>query len=587
MRFRQGFPEKINGWKRISSSTYLGVCRSLENWITLDGSNLLGVGTHLKFYIEKGGTYTDITPVRETQALTDPFETTLGDETVTVTDTAHGAVNGDYVTFTVTSAVGGLTLNGEYQITYVDADSYTIEHGSAATSSSTGGGAVTAEYQVNTGASIATPTTGFGAGPFGAGPFGTGGTTSVGIQLWSQANFGEDLVFCPRGGPPCYWDATNGLSTRGILLSELGGATEVPTVANKILVSDVSRFIFAFGCNDEGSSVLDPMLVRWCDQEQAAVWGAEATNQAGGLRMSHGSEIITGIQARQEVLVWTDEALFGLQYVGTPNGVWSAQLVGDNMNIASQNAAIYVNNRAYWMGKEQFYIYDGTARVLECDLRKYVYNGIERTQLDQVHAGHNEAYSEVWWFYCSSNSTTIDRYVVYNYKYEIWYYGTLDRTAWIDPKARDNPLAATYSNNIVQHEIGIDDLEGSSSSPIVAYISSAEFDINEGDRFAFVRRVLPDITFDGSTAPSPSVTMTLYPLKDAGSDYKTPRSEGGNFNFAVTQGTAVDIEPFTGQAFVRIRGRQLVFRVESSAEGVTWQLGTPRLDMRTDGRKSA
>lgn len=586
IRFRQGFPEAINGWQRLSANTFRGVCRSLWNWATLGGSNLVGVGTNLKFYIENGGLYNDITPIRETQALTNPFDTTISSTTVTVNDTGHGAVDGDFVTFSGAAAVGGITIDGEYQITYVDVDTYTIEHSSAATSSVTGGGgaSVSAAYQLNVGAATAVPSSGYGAGGYGMGLYGTGTSTTSPIRLWSQNNFGEDLIFAPRGGKLCHWDATTGASTRATLVENASGALEVPDTVNITLVSDISRFVFAFGCPPEGSTTLDPMLIRWSDQEDYTDWKASATNQAGSIRVSHGTEIVSVAQARQEVLVWTNEALYSLQYLGAPDG-WGAQLLGDNTSIASQNASVYVNNTAMWMGTDQFFIYDGTVRVLPCDLRKYVFGNQNSVQKDQTFAGVNEAYSEVWWFYCSSGSTTVDRYVVYNYRLNIWYYGTMARTAWLDAKLRAKPLAATYSYNLVQHELGTDDNETGTPAALNPYIVSSHFDIDDGDRFSFIRRVLPDITFDGSTVSTPSVTMTLYPLNSSGSDYNNPRSIGGTNSLTVTQGTTVDIEPFTEQAFVRLRGRQIALRVESNTLGVTWQLGTPRIDIRPDGRR--
>ena len=322
IRFRQDFPEQIGGWDQVSANTFLGVCRSLWNWATLDGQNLVGLGTHLKFYIEKGGAYSDITPVRETQALTNPFDTVLGDETVIVNDTGHGALDGDYISISGSAAVGGITPDGEYQITYIDEDSYSFEHSVAATSTVNGGGgaSVSIDYYLNVGYEVGVPISGWGGGSWGGGGFGVGGTSTTAIRLWSQGNFGEDLVFCYRFGPICYWDATNGVSTRGVLLSSLSGATEVPVGANVVLVSDINRFVFAFGCPPEGSSTVDPMLIRWSDQEAAQVWKSTAANQAGSLRLSRGTEIVTALQARQEVLVFTNEAIYGLQYLGAPDG---------------------------------------------------------------------------------------------------------------------------------------------------------------------------------------------------------------------------------------------------------------------------
>lgn len=584
MRFRQEFPEKIRGWERISANTFLGVCRALWNWTTLAGLNLLGVGTNLKFYIENGGTYNDITPIRASASLTDPFETVNTSAVVTVTDVAHGAYTGDYVSFTGADAVGGINISGEYSVTVVDDDTYTITHTSAATSSSTGGGSVTAAYQLNTGADVETPLSGYGAGPFGMGLFGYGTTTTRTIQLWSQGNFGEDLIFCYRGGPICHWDATNGVSTRGTLVSDASGALEVPATANLILVSDVNRFVFALGCPPEASTILDPMLIRWCDQEDFTDWKSAATNQAGSIKLSRGYEIVTGIQGRQEILVWTNEALYGVQYI-SGDIAWGAQILGDNISILSQNAAVYVNRAAYWMGKDQFYIYDGTVRPLRCDLRRFVYNDLNFDQKRQVHAGINEANNEIWWFYCTANSTVIDQYVIYNYAQDVWYYGTMGRTAWLDLKLRDNPIAATYSNNLVYHEIGLDDRTNGTPVAIEPFITSAPFDLEDGHHFMFIRRVIPDITFDGSTSSTPAASMVFYPMNNAGSDYNNPASIGGQSSATVAQGTTVNVEPFTEIAYVRMRGRQMVMKVSSSGVGTTWQFGTPRLDMRMHGRK--
>jgi hypothetical protein len=402
--------------------------------------------------------------------------------------------------------------------------------------------------------------------------------------LWSQSNFGEDLVFGPRGGAIYYWDATSGATTRGVLLSSLGGASGVPTVQNYILISDISRFVFCFGSNDIGTATQDPMLIRWSDQEDATNWTPAATNQAGSLRLSRGTEIVTAAQSRQEVLVWTNSAMYSLQYVGAP-AVWTAQLVGENTSIASQNAVAYANGVAYWMGIDKFYKYDGRTQALPCDLRKFVFNDFNDLQYNQVFAGTNEAFHEVWWFYCSASSSTVDRYVVYNYVQNIWYYGTMARTAWLDSGLRNYPLAATYSNNLVNHEFGVDDNETGTPAAINAYISSAEFDLDDGHKFAFIWRVLPDITFDGSTAGSPQATMTLLPLKSSGSGYNDPASEGGTNSSTVTRTAVLPVEQYTGQIYTRVRGRQLAMKIESDALGVHWQLGAPRIDMRPDGRR--
>jgi hypothetical protein len=585
IRFRQGTPEKIGGWQRISSTTFQGVCRSLWNWVTLGSQNLIGVGTNLKFYLENGGAYNDITPLRATVVLTDPFETTSGSPIVTVTDASGGYADGDFVTFSGASAVGGLTLNDEYQITLtIVANEYTIDAGANASSSATGGGTVTAAYQINVGTAFAVPLVGWGASSWGSGTWGVGEVSTNSIRLWSQSNFGEDLIFGPRGGAIYYWDATSGLTARAVELSTLAGASNVPTDQNFVEISDINRFVFAFGANEFASATVNPMLVRWSDQGNALNWTPSATTQAGFLTLSRGSKLVTAKQSRQEVLVWTDSALYSMQYVGAPV-VWAAQLVGENISIAGQNAVAYANGVAYWMGKDKFYKYDGRTTPLRCDLRQFIFNDFNTQQYDQVVAGTNESYHEIWWFYCSTDQTTSDRYVVYNYMEDVWYYGTMSRSAWLDSGLRDHPLGATYSNNLVNHEQGVDDNENATTLPIHAYVASAEFDLDDGHQFAFIWRILPDIRFDGSTSGSPSATMTLLPLANSGSGYSDPASVGGNNAQAVTRTAVLPVEQFTGQIYTRVRGRQLAMKVESTGLGVTWQLGAPRLDMRPDGRR--
>jgi len=404
------------------------------------------------------------------------------------------------------------------------------------------------------------------------------------MRIWSQSNFGEDLFFGYRGGPIFYWDASNDLTTRAVYVSSLGGASNVPTIVNKTFVSDIFRFAFCFGSNALGSATLDPMLIRWSDQEDVTNWTPAATNQAGSLRLSRGSEIITTLQARQEVLIWTDTALYGMQYLGAPE-VWGAQLLGDNITVAGPNAAAYSGNIAYWMGTDKFYMYDGTVKTLPCSVRSYVFNDFNFTQYAQVVAGTNERFDEIWWFYCSAGVTQNDRYVVYNYLQDIWYYGTLARSAWIDSDLRENPLAATYSNNLVNHEVGMDDNQTGVPSAITATLLSSEFDLDNGDRFMFINRMLPDVTFEGSTVDSPAAVMTLLPMENSGSGYYSPTSEGGVDNATVTRSATVPIEKFTGQVFVRVRGRQMAFKLESTELGVAWKLGIPRLEMRPDGRR--
>ena len=583
IRFRYGTPEKIGGWDQVSNvSTFEGTARSLWPW-----ASLLGVGTNEKFYIMYGSSYFDITPIRSTVTLTNPFTTSSGLPTVTVADVAHGAITGDWVTYSGATAVGGLTLNGEYQITVIDVDSYTITAGSNASSTATGGGTVTAAYQVNSGPAIQTPLSGWGAGPWGAGAWGIGSTSLESLRVWNQQNFGEDLIFGPKDGPMYYWDNSLGLSSRGVNLTSLSGASDVPTVQRLMLVSDASRFVLAFGCNDYGSADQNLMLIRWSDQESAVSWTPAATNQAGSLTLSHGSEIVGVAQVRQEILVWTDISLYSLQYLGPPI-VWGSQILADNVSLISDRAMTTAAGVTYWMGEEKFYVYDGRVQTLPCDLRQYVFSDFNLNQAEQVFASTVERFNEVWWFYCSADNNTAspDRYVVYNYLEKIWYYGTMDRTAWIDASIiSDYPIAA-YDNQLLYQESGVDDNSTGTAAAIEAYITSSEFDIDDGHNFAFVWRVLPDITFRGSTANNPSATLTLLPLQNSGSGYNNPASLGGSDNGAITRTAVVPVEQFTGQVNIRVRGRQMSMKIASDGVGVAWQLGSPRIDLRPDGRKS-
>ena len=673
VRFRQGTPEVIGGWQRLSSYTFLGICRSLWSWLTLSALKLIGVGTNLKFYISKGGVYYDITPIRTAVTLNGPFTATNGLSTITVTDVDHGCVTGDFVTFYGSVSLGGNitadVLNQQYQVSVVNADTYTFTATATANSSDVGhgGSSVRAVYQINTGPEYEIPTSGWGAGPWGYGTWGNGLPGSDALRLWSQTNFGEDLIFGPRGSGIYYWNATLGvnnptvtiteanpgivtlpniilddtaitlqttgtlptnlsvgtvyyvknltetlgvytcelsttpggasintsgsvqtgtheISSRALNLNQLAGASDVPVVQNYTFVSDIYRFVFAFGCNDYTTTVQNPMLIRWSDQEDAVNWTPAATNQAGSLPLSHGSEIITAQQTRQEIVVWTDASVYSLQYVGPPY-VWSATLLADNTSIIGQNAAATASGITYWMGIDKFYKYDGRVQTMRCDLRQYIFNDINLLQSGQIFAGTNEGFNEIWWFYCSSGSNVVDKYVVYNYAEDIWYYGTMGRTAWLDTGIRDYPLAATYTKNLVNHEQGVDDNETATTTAIEAYITSSEFDIDDGHNFGFIWRILPDITFRGSSAGSPQVTMTLLPLKGSGSGYTDPTSVGGSNNAAVTRTAVVPVEQFTDIIYVRVRGRQLSFKVESNQLGTTWQLGAPRIDIRPDGRR--
>ena len=591
IRFRQGTPEKIGGWVRLSTNFFLGVCRSIWSWSTLGGAPLKGVGTNLKMYIERGGQYYDITPLRVTTSAGDvTFAATTGSNVLVVSDTAHGATAGSFVTYSGAVSLGGnvtaTVLNAEYQIaSVINANSYNIvvPVTANASDSGNGGSSVVGRYQVNIGPAIQEPLSGWGASAWGSGAWGVGQPGSEELRIWNQANYGEDLLFGPRGGGLFYWDATTGVGARGVNVAGIMGASDVPTKQNKLLVSDVSRFVLCFGVNDLGSAELDPMLIRWSDQEDFLNWTPAITNQAGGLRVSLGSKIITAVQNRQEILVFTDLALYSLQYQGPPF-VWGAQTMADNISIVGPNAVTVANNTAYWMGDDKFYVYNGRTQTLRCDLRQYIFQSFNFEQRDQVFAGTNEAFNEVWWWYPSANSIVPDRYAVYNYQEDIWYYGNLTRTAWLDSASSGRPVAA-IDNRLVVHETGVDDGTNGTLVPIPANISSAEFDIEDGQNFGFIWRLLPDVTFRGSTATNPTATLTLQPMLNSGSGYNDPLSVGGVASAAVTRTAVVPIEQFTGQVYVRVRGRQMSIKIESSDLGVAWQLGSPRIDVRLDGRR--
>ena len=662
VRFRQGNPEVIGGWNRLSTTTFLGACRSLWNWVLLNGLNIIGVGTNLKFYLENGGVYNDITPIRDTVVLTNPFNTTDTSTTVLVTDAAHGCVTGDFVTFSGAGAVGGLTIDGEFQVTVLTVNTYNITATSQATSTAgPGGGTVTAAYQINVGPEAQVPLVGWGAGGWGLGTWGNGIGSTVALRVWSQQNFGEDLVFNPRGGGLYYWDASGSITTRGVLLNSLGGnvsftnasptvvtstvlytegaalqfsggslpsgvsaattyyvfqvngltfnlldnsgnevntsgsgtgvvslIVDVPTVVNSLVVSDTSRFVITFGCNDYNSATLDPMLIRWSSQDDIFNWTPDPTNQAGFIRISHGSEIITTVQTRQEIVVFTDSAVYSLQYLGPPY-VWAPQLLGDNVSIMGTNAAVIASGIVYWMGVDKFYSYDGRVQTLNCDLRRFVFSDLNQDQGLQVFAGTNEGFNEVWWFYCSANSTVIDKYVIYNYVEKIWYYGTMSRTAWLDSGLQSYPIAANYftdtsTGNLINHETGLNDNTTGTAIALDAYISSSEFDIGDGHNFGFVWRVLPDLTFENAeSTPAgalPAVAMTLQGLANSGSGVTSTASQPVS-----KSSTYVITEQFTGQIFTRMRGRQMIFKISSNQINTCWQLGAPRIDIRPDGRR--
>jgi len=687
IRFRSGFPEKIGGWLRLSANKFLGVARSIWNWATLVGYNYLGIGTNLKFYIESGGYYYDITPIVDRATYNNTISTgfttlvsnvTINTTTISLTNAAYFApqagvmkidseqiyynsitsnvavncIRGfnntnaathtaganiasgyfqffdannisnsrDFLILSNCTAVGGLTanvLNQEHQVfeynsSYWYAPALTTADNNLSnitftTSKVNGGGGnnITVEYLVPVGLVVFTLGNGWGAAPWGFYGWGNAAPQTVGSQLrlWSADNYGEDLIFAPRGGQIYYWDAALGTQFRGQKLSALANvavATSgqwVPNVTNEVVASDIQRFVIAMGANSyavgEPLTPFDPMLVRWSDQEDPYQWVPEITNQAGEFRLSHGSYIVTSINTRQEILVYTDSTLYSMQYLGPPY-VWGFTVLMDNISIMGPNAVITVNNVTYWMGTDKFYMYSGRVETLPSALRQYVFSDINKDQSWQVTCGTNEGFNEIWWFYCSVNSTVVDKYVVYNYLDRVWYYGSLNRTSWLDSGIRINPMGAFINGaddlgnptgTIVYHELGSDDGSTATTLPIVSYVQSSDFDIGDGHNFGYVWRMLPDINFNGSNVNQPSVTMQLRPRQNSGTNYGSadlnPVQSANNF----TNVPEYTVQEFTGQVYTRLRGRQMAMRVYSDGLGVSWQMGTPRIDIKPDGRR--
>ena len=739
IRFRSGYAEKIGGWLTNSSGTFAGVCRSLFNWISLTSENLLSVGTNQRYYIQNNGAFYSITPVSRTVTylVNNPFTTVSSSNLVTVTDAGLVSTVGTFVTFSGATAVGGLTLNGSYEIVTVGAGTYTI-YAPGATSGATGGGAVVvAKYELAASSAIysSISSAGWGVSSWGSGAWGTSTGASIPLALWSQSNWGQDLVFGARSGAIYYWvkDTTSyapattintyantqvkttKLATFGGITSTItvpdtldldvgavisgtnitagtyvttawDGSTSVPISAptlgassgsytfsysglaapnqiNQVVVFSTYQFVVALGSTPYDPSsftpAFNPMLVRWSDQSVAAEWTPTTFNQSGEVLLANGSYIVGGATARQELLIWTDKALYSMQYIGAPY-VFNFQTLMDNISIMSPNAMITINNVTYWMGVDKFYVYNGTVQPLPCTIRQYIFNNLNITQSFQVVCGHNEEYSEIWWHYPSSTSNTNDSYVIWNYADNNWYFGTINRTAWYDTPLSPNPLAAisvqnsylssaitatstqipmiistsypnsgsviidseqiaytsnggtflsgltrgfngttaashtiysavsnSPSNQVIRHEIGYDDGSVTPAVAIPAYIETSDFDLGDGERLSFISRIIPDLTFDGSTAGSnPQVLLTLKPRYYPGSNYDT--STPGSVDSTVlppTPPTQIPVEQYTGVLYARVRGRQIAFRVESTKKGTSWQLGLMRFDIRPDGRR--
>jgi hypothetical protein len=771
IRFRSGFPEKIGGWTRLSNNSFIGDARSLWNWTDLSNNNYLGIGTSSKYYIEQGGVYNDVTPYYKINTLTNPFTTVSGSPIVTVTDATYDPSIGDYVVFSGATAVGGITISGEYIVTGAATNTtYQITAAVNASSSATGGGTVTANYEYPSGLNVYTYSNGWGAGPWsytlpvtlGSSPFSatsgsgtvtvtqtahglsngnyvafTGATTFAGIpaamlnntfvisgvttntyditlpssflatstatgggntvivfpqygtqgwgvayagtgvgqqlRIWTNDNFGQNLLIAPRSGGSnsgitlstiYYWQAVNGTGTRAVSLTTAANTagytgSAVPLSTFQIVSSAIQRFVIAFGADSytDATHAFNPMLVRWSDQAIEYQWVPAVTNQSGEFALTNGSTIMGARATRQEILVWTDSCLYSMQYLGAPY-VWGFNILMDNISVMSPNSMVTVNNVTYWMGKEKFYMYSGRVETLPCSVRQFIFDNINQDQAYQVFAGANEGYNEVWWYYCSQNSTYIDSYVIYNYLDRVWYYGSLARTAWLDSGIRQFPMAAIYTpsasftgsisgstltvtnvasgvitvnapltgtgvtsgttitalgtgtgglgtytvntpqtvasttmtvvgdyGRILYHESAVDDVSGLTSVPIYSYVQSSDFDIGDGHNFGFVWRILPDVNFNGSNVNDPIVRMTVKPRQNSGSAYGVAADPSvvSENNYSVS--SVYDIQQFTGQVYTRLRGRQLSFRIESSDLGVSWQLGSPRIDIRPDGRR--
>ena len=602
IRFRFGVPEKIGGWIKASASTFLGTCRALHSWVSLDGTLRTGLGTHLKYYIKEGDGYNDVTPLRSTTSAGDvTFSASNGSSTITATDSSHGAVENDYVTFSGAATLGGLViaaaLNQEYQIASVptantftftakDTDGDTITANSS--DSGNGGSSVVGAYQINVGLDSTVAGTGWGAGTWSRGAWDSASdltdVTDI-LRIWTHDNYGEDLIINVRDGGLYYWDtsAYAAAYSRAIALSAVSGAdSTTPTIAKKVVVSDRDRHVIVFGCDSESAGgTQDPLLIRFSHQETVTTWESTATNTAGSLRLGSGSEIIAAIETRQQIIVFTDVSLHAMQFLGPPF-TYGINLISENITIISPLAAKAVDDFVFWMGLEDFYVYDGRVQKLPCAVKSYIFNDINLYQKEKIFAALNSSFNEIWWFYPSEDSSTIDRYVIYNHLEQAWSYGTMALSAWLDRGITDNPIAAGLDNYLYSHEYGLDDGSTAPASAITSYIESSQLDIGDGDKFVFIRRLVPDVTFDGSTASSPSAAFTVKTRNFPGGAYLESNASTVTQSAAATTTT---VEQYTDQVHIRLRGRSFALKVGSSDTKVQWRLGSPRLDIREDGRR--
>ena len=591
VRFRNGRAQKIGGWAKETVETFLGKARALHAWVSLAGTKYLGTGTTWKYYVKEGNKFNDVTPIRATTSAGDvTFSASDGDATITVTESAHGAEINDFVTFSGAATLGGLitasVLNQEYQIaTVTNANVFTIEakdtDGNTVTANSSdtgnGGSSVVGAYQINVGLDVYVSSTGWGAGLWSSATFGsvTALTATNQLRLWTHDNFGENLMICPRGGGIFRWNENDGVTTRAVELSGISGAVEVPTVGLQVITSEKDRHLIVLGADPvvdssrSGSS--DPMLVAFSDQENALDFQARSTNTAGELRLSSGSQIIGAVKSRQEILIWTDTALYSMQFIGPPF-TFGINLINENTGLMAPKAAVTGPTGVFWMGYDNFYVYTGSIQKVPCTVLGYVFNDFNSSQSYKTHAFSNTQFDEVGWYYCSGDSSEIDRYVTYNYSEQVWSYGQLTRHAWLDAGVEPYPIA-TSDSYLYQQEIGYDD-DGSPMTNV--YIESSDFDIGDGEQFSFINRMIPDIRFLSNSSGG-QVNVLL----------KTRNFPGDSLS---TNSTSV-ITSSTEQSFVRARARQAVVRIESDDDnvpgntGTGWRIGATRLDVRPDGRR--
>ena len=586
VRFRKGRPERIGGWQKQSTDSFIGTARKIFVYRASSGTNYITLGTHQKFYVLEGNSYSDVTPIRATTTNGIVFSATNGSTTITATDDAHGAVEGDFVTISGAVSLGGnitaAVLNQEYQVTAVPSvDTFTFTATATANSSDSGNGGSGADaaYQINTGLDVYVRSTGWGAGTWGASTWGSATTLSLTnqLRLWSIDNFGDDVVLNPRAGGIFYWDESSGTNTRAVNATSLSNASDVPTAVLQVMISDVDKHAIAFGCNPIGSTTIDPLLVRFSDTESIIDWTPTATNQAGGVQLSMGSTIIGALRTRQEILIWTDAGIVSMRFVGAPF-VFSFNEVAHGPSLISPNAAVNANNQVYFMDNGGFYSYSGSAQRLPCTVLDYVLSDLNQAQAFKVFGAVNDSANEIMWFYPSGSSLEVDKYVMYNYLENVWSIGTTSdnfvRTAWDSALILTNPIAAsknssTSNNNyIFAHEIG----HGDDGSNFTAYIESSDFDLDpDGEKYMAVNKIIPDIEFRDQQSTTDDVTITIkgrdYPLQD------------------LSTLSTVSVTPASTFTNTRARSRQCAIRVSNSSSDYGWRLGDLRLDIRPDGKR--